>query len=348
MARNNRRNAKKEKFVYKSGVADQMPSYVSAMVNPFDEKAVGTKIHDANATDTFSYQLRGFYNMQVNDVGTGALEIRPNIYQTFKLINGYLAAAPTTPCINGSGIVDAAIVGGTDVTFFDASGYTSLAAITDRYRIVSWGVRIINMEAALGSKGRIILRELSTSGTSGGDDINEVVDSMVALPNTHDLDITVIPTHIGEQYQDFKDGNSSYTDALAGYKSIGISLIGFDEAAAATSETRLNIEYVFNLEIIPLLATIGMRLSTGAAPHSHAVLEAVHNTRTQLSLVHPTPSLWSRIKAVASSALKSVGNYALDHITGGLSSVAQQALQNLAPAQRVLAPAKPRLTITNG
>jgi hypothetical protein len=347
MARNNRRNAKKEKFVFKSGVADQMPSYVSAMVNPFDEKAVGTKIHDANASDTFCYQVRGYYNMQVNDVGSGYLEVRPNIYQAFRLVNGYLAAAPTTPTVNGAGIVDAAAAGG-DITLFDVSGYTSLAALTDRYRIVSWGIRIINMEAALGSKGRIILRELSTTGGSAGDDTNEVVDSIVALPNTHNLDITVIPSHIGEQYQDFKDGNSSYSDALAGYKSIGISLIGFDEAAAATSETRLNIEYVYNLEVIPLLATIGMRLSTGAAPHSHAVLEAVHNTRTQLSLVHPTPSLWSRVKAVASSALKSVGNYALDHITGGLSSIAQQALQNLAPTRRAIAPARPRLTITNG
>jgi hypothetical protein len=321
-----RKSGKKSNVFYTSGPPN-LPSkvdYATTLVNPFDPAAEGTKIHDANASNTFTYQVRALHVLSVNNNGTVATEIYPSLAYYIK------GVGPLDATIDADGTTGAAAVFVSE----NIPEYTALVAAAYRYRIVSWGVRLISTSNALDASGSILIRELEESALGNSVDLTRLTDNYMTVPHTHDMDVTIIPNHIAEHYQEFKKSTTSYIneDSAAGlehgWRAVGITGTGFKPSGTADTQVGvLQAEVVMNLEIIPEIDGIGSRMTSPAAPHSNETLELVHNTRSNLALVHKTPSLWSKVKAVAKKALTSVGEYALDRLTGGVSSYVSSLVQ---------------------
>lgn len=311
------RKKKQNPLVFKSTRPKlDLPSYVTTLVNPFDDSAKGTKIHDENASKTFTFQCRQFVDMEVNNVGMSYFQLYPNIHEFYNQVGMNDTDLPTTGIISG----------GSAFTTDDVAEFSDLTSSGVKYRIVSWGFRLVCLEEALNAKGRILVRELDADGAKNSVGTTGVSDNTVNIPITHDMDITVIPNHISTGYKDFMPLTSSYTDVANdaaqehAWRTVGLTVIGATPSGTAnTGAVRFSIEVVYNLELLPKIGSIGMRLSTPPAPHSNQVLEAVHNTRAVVPLVHKTPSLGQQIKKFATRALTSVADYALDRLTGGAS-----------------------------
>jgi hypothetical protein len=317
--------------------------HVSGLVNPFSDSAKGTKIHDENAGKTFPYQVRIVQPLLINEHGAGYTEFYPSLHE-------YTAGVgPTSTNLSASGVL------GTTASFStpDIPDYSSLSGVGMRYRIVSWGVRIMSTTDALNAKGRVLIREMDSYqayASSPGQDVTLLTDNYANVPHTHDMDYTIIPNHVSDKYKQFQAWTTSYYDMNADaandppFRAVALTMTGFTGSGSVDTQVEaLQAEIVYNIEVLPLVGSIGMRIATDPAPHSNATLEAVHNTRAALPLVHKTPSLWQRVKKLATGALSTVGNIALDRITGGLSSyMRNKGLPNLVP--RIAGGGYPMLT----
>jgi hypothetical protein len=311
----------KNTFVTKSArrVAPEYVDHVAGLVNPFADSAKGSKIHDENSGKTFPFQVRAITPILVNEHGAGYTEFYPSLHEYVSGIG------PTATNMSASGIL------GTSASFSleDVPDYTSLTQVGMRYRIVSWGVRLISTTDALSAKGRVLIREMDSYqayASSPGQDVTVLTDNYANVPHTHDMDFTIIPNHVSDKYKQFQAFATSYYDMNSDtandppFRAVALTLTGFTAAGSGAQIEALQAEVVYNIEVLPLVATIGMRLATDPAPHHNPTLEAVHNTRASAPLVNKTPSLWQRIKGIATKAINTAGNFALDRLTGGLSS----------------------------
>jgi hypothetical protein len=313
-------------FVYKSEQpSSELVDHVSGLVNPFSDDAHTKKIHDANAAKTFTFKSVSTLQIPVNTSGAGYAQFNPTINSALRCLKGETSIAAPGDVIDGS------------PSFYNnnVTSYSDLLTSGDRYRVVSWGIRLISLENALDAKGQMLIRELDHNAVAGTK-VLTYTDNYKTLPITHNMDYTIIPNHIGEAYQSFIPMDTAYTaltanDALEpGYKSIHITFTGMTPGTGDISTTPrvVTAEVVMNLEIIPKIASIGMRFATAPAPHSHGVLAAVHNTRAALPIVHKTSSLWGKIKNVASNVLRSGTSFLLNRYGGPVASALTGMLTN--------------------
>jgi hypothetical protein len=336
-------------LVYKSQSAPlELVDHVAGLVNPFSEEARDKKIHDANASKTFTFRSVSTIKIPVNTAGDGYAQFNPTINSALRALKG------ETSIVSGSGGDE--IAGSPAFFNNNVTEYSDLQSSGARYRIVSWGIRLLSTENALDAKGQMLIREMDHNAVAGTKTLT-YTDNYKTVPVTHNMDYSIIPNHIGEAYQSFIPMNTTYTSLLAdnalepGYKSVHITLSGLTPGTGSGNPpvfpTVITAEVVYNLEILPLLSSIGMRLATNPAPHSHDLLAAVHNTRTAAALVHKTPSLWSKIKNVASNVLRTGTNFLLNRYGGqagaALTSMLAGAGDNL--VRRVTARARPMITM---
>lgn len=322
--------SRRNNFVYKSEQpSSELIGHVGGLVSPFAEESRSKKIHDANAAKTFTFKSVSTLQIPVNSDGSGYAQFNPTIKSALR-------------CLKGETAMDAGTGGITDQiasspSFYDnnVTNYTDLTSTGARYRLVSWGIRLISLENALDAKGQMLIRELDLNAVAGTR-TQTFSDNYKTVPITHNMDYTIIPNHIGEAYQTFIPMTTTYTSLLVdpalepGYKSIHVTFSGMTPGSGvvSTGGRVINAEVVMNLEILPQISTIGMRLATPPAPHSHAILSAVHNTRAALPLVHKTTSLWGKVKSVASNVLKSGANFLLNRYGGPVGSALTGMLAN--------------------
>lgn len=334
-------------LVYKSQpVPIELVNHVSGLVNPFSDEARNKKIHDANASKTFTFRSVSTLKIPVNTAGDGYAQFNPTIKAGLRALKG-----ETSIVINGDKIDGSPAFFNNDVT-----EYQDLTSSGSRYRVVSWGIRLISTENALDAKGQMLIREMDLNATANTSTMT-YTDNYQIVPITHDMDYSIIPNHVGESYRSFIPMNTNYTALLAddaiepGYKSIHITFSGMTKGTASgdppTYPTVITAEVVYNLEILPLVNSIGMRLATNPAPHSHDLLAAVHNTRTAAPLVHKSSSLWSKIKGVASNVLKSGTNFLLNRYGGPAGAMLTNFLTGAGDslARRVTTRARPLITM---
>jgi hypothetical protein len=334
-------------LVYRSQPAPiELVNHVSGLVNPFSDEARDKKIHDANASKTFTFRSVSTLKIPVNDVGDGYAQFNPTIQSALRALKGETSIVVDGDKIDGS------------PAFFNnnVTEYTDLTTSGARYRVVSWGIRLISTENALDAKGQMLIREMDHNAAAGTRTLT-YTDNYKIVPITHDMDYSIIPNHIGEAYQSFIPMSTTYTSLLAdpalepGYKSVHITFSGLTKGTASgnppTYPTVITAEVVFNLEILPLINSIGMKLATEPAPHSHDLLAAVHNTRAAAPLVHKSSSLWSKIKGVASNVLKSGTNFLLNRYGGPAGAMLTNFLTGAGDnlVRRVTARARPLITM---
>jgi len=313
-------------FVTKSArrISPEYVDHVAGLVNPFADSAKGSKIHDENSGNTFSYQVRSITPVLVNEFGSGYTEFYPSLHEYVSGIG------PASANMSAGGVLGTAAA----FSLQDVPDFTSLTTVGMRYRIVSWGVRLISTTDALSAKGRVLVRELDSYqayASTPGQNVTVLSDNYANLPHTHDMDFTIIPNHVSDKYKQFQGFSVSYYDMNSDpandppFRAVGLTLTGFTGTGVLDTQTEaLQAEVVYNIEVLPLVASIGMRLATDPAPHHTATLEAVHNTRAAAPLAHKSTSLWSKIKNIAGRAISTAGNFALDRLTGGLATYIKQ------------------------
>ncbi len=339
-----KKKVSKPLVVRSTAVHTAVAGEVAGLVNPFDDSARDSKLYDSNAARTFTFQSRQIQTMECNFNGMGYNQYYPYIRQFQRGVD-----MTTDAFLPPSGVLS----GTATFTGLNVTDYTSLTGNGHKYRVCSWGLRVTCTDPALSAQGRLLIRELDDEGATANANTLALSDNYVSVPITHDMDYTIIPNHVAESYQEFRPMDALHSTELNDvaatppFRCVSLSIVGADPSAATgTGRAILSVEVVYNLEIQPAIGTIGMRLSTPPAPHSHALTEAANNTRTNVSLVHKTPSVWSTIKRAATSALKSVGNYALGRLTGGLSDILSNKADQLNMAIRQVKGGQP-LLLTN-
>jgi hypothetical protein len=312
---------KKQNFVYKTGgPKTEIVDHVAGLVDPFHPSSKDKKIHDANGSKTFTFSSIGRFGIPTGASGNGYAEFYPALASNSAILQG-------NTNIGSNGLIPAS----PNFTVSNLPEYTDLAATTARWRIVSWGLRITSLENALDAKGQIMIREVTEENQSQNDDVFAYTEEYTTLPITHNMDYVVIPNHLADSYTRFMPPGVPYATMLSdnalepGYKAIGITIIGATAGdGTATSPSLINVEVVYNLELLPLVGTFGVRISTDPAPHDYTVIQAAHNTRASLPLVVKKPSLWQTVKGLASRALHTgaemflgkAGGMLSDYITG--------------------------------
>jgi len=295
---------KQNRSVFKSGTPPVIRDHVAGMVNPFAPEAEGSKIHDANASRTFTYQERCYHTVLCNGNEEGYTMYFPSLAN----YTGGVDMGTDTHLASGT------TGGAATFSYTNSDNYTSIGAAGHKYRIVSWGIRITCLGDAFNTKGRLMIREMEQLDLTTGTVVDSFTDNTVSVPITHDMDITVVPNHVGEEYQKFRDPTTTFntldTDVAAQppYRCVGLYLSGVEAIAANGQQAILSVETVYNLEILPLINTIGARLASLPAPHSNSILEAVHNTRAAAPLAEKTPNIWQKIKGIAGIAVKGLAH----------------------------------------
>lgn len=310
---------KSKGLVYKdSPPTVQAIEHVAGLVNPFSQQSRQQKIHDANSSKTFTFTSVTKVQIPTNAAGGGYAQFNPTLNTVAKWLKGDTL---TNAGDGGNEINVSPDWGSSHITEYD-----DLVSSGARFRIVSWGIRLLSLENALDAKGQVLIREMDYNAVSGTE-VDTYTDNYMMVPVTHNMDLAIIPNHVGESYQTFIPMDVQYNTLLTnnaidpGYKSIHISLFGLTAGnGTPTSPPHLTAEIVMNLEILPLISSIGMRLATPPAPHSHAIMEAVHNTRTATPLVAKHQSIWSKIKSVASNVLSTGAQYLLGRAGGVLAN----------------------------
>jgi hypothetical protein len=303
--------------------------HIADFVNPFSPSAKGTKIHDANAANTFTVQTKTLYQIGVNNAGSCCVDVYPTLEGQFRTVD------PAVAFLNASGF----LTNGATFSSSDASIATTLQNNSLRMRVVSWGIRLISLSSALDASGQLVIREIDEVNAKDYGLSKSMVsptDNWISVPHTHDMDLTILPNHNGESYYNFRgpDWDWDQEDTLEldhAWRAINITGTGIKASGSdTTAVSTFQLEVVMNMECQPVFNTLGSIISSPAAPHHVEKLAAINNTRTKLALVHKTPSLWSKVKATAKNVLSTVGHYALDRLTGGVSS----AVENFVSRQR--------------
>jgi hypothetical protein len=333
-------NQGKQPLVYQAPKVDiQSLKHVSDLVNPFAEDAASKKIHDANSSKTFTYKSVSKFGISVSPTGMGYAEFLPTIQQAQRRVKnnteiGTNGVIPASPAIETNSVM----------------GIADITSSADRYRIVSWGIRIQSNENALDAKGKMLIREIEDTHTSTNDNVLHYSDNYTEVPVTHNMDYVAISRHIGEDYQKFIPPTVNYTALVAdqaidpGYKGIGVTVMGCTPGSNDPNQEVMlfTVEVVYNLELLPKLNSIGMRLSSMPAPHDYATLQATHNVRAALPFVHHHRTLWDKVKTVASKVLSTGANYMLGRAAPIASALFNQYANR--STKRIVGRALPLLT----
>jgi hypothetical protein len=226
--------------------------HIEGLSDPFSDAARGCKIPDDNSSKSFTLQIRDIASISSDSNGRGALTVQANLANAFK---GPSAAS-------GANMSSTAIV-----TYASAVGVTDLTAINtavEKYRIVSWGVRIYSQLAPTAQSGQF---RVITTPESPGDGLvynSSFFEEIKVYPTTEDS-VHWISKPVGSEWKEYKA-----TTAAMGWEYVTIVATGLP---ASTTDC-FTIEVVYNLELQPNLGSISGALSTDAAKHKPHVLSA--------------------------------------------------------------------------
>jgi len=269
-------------------VRRQLAMKLCGQVDPFCDMACCPML-SKNTMPTLSYSVKGVVKVTTDANGNGAAWVTPGVQSC-------LAIASTID--NATGIVTWAASTNTPEA-------ASIAAAFYRYRVVCAGLHIYsscNANESAGTVQTAQVRELIA-----GYDIFSLAYPEVHRERLYEYD----------QYIRFQQGGSAreefqgITGAHSGTPGIFVSVTG-----AAATTTVLEIEYVFNVELLPDLGNFVSRMAKPAAPHVPGAESIVSNA----SLMVPTHT---SSKAAASGGILKYIENAVNGI--GLAEVAEMA-----------------------
>jgi hypothetical protein len=262
--------------------------YTHAIVNPFSADARGVKLPDDDSARSVGIQLKWAVSANSTSGGFVGVAFKPDL---------------------SAMRVKASTLDADEVSTWQSSDtspdYTSLSTTFSKYRIISWGIRIIPLVAPTDQSGyiRVITSHQDPSGstpypTAGGFH-DEVHDYPVANSDVH-----WVSKPVGNTFKNYIDIGDTASWQY-------VTVVGAGWPASYTSAVR--IEVVYNVEAQMEFGQITGALSTRAANHQPRIMAAVDHTRNMIansvstSTENFTKGIWDTAKRGIVSAGESFG-----------------------------------------
>lgn len=241
------------------------------ITDPFCVHARCAKWPDGQGAGTVAFQIRGRRPLSTNTTNwtTGAIA-----QFTGDLPNSFLTSASN----NGSAWTMAAAYVDTTV----GTGFTTYAG---RYRIVSWGIIVRNVQPAQTAQGTLLVRKLNAQMAVGATIANGVMygAEVTEFPVYPGMEISIVAKTQGNTARSFVDQNTTTTIVNGPmWDTIHVELLN----GYATGGAVLDIEYVYNVEFQVVLAQVAVHefvpVSAPKAPHLTLAAETVMNKASSI------------------------------------------------------------------
>jgi hypothetical protein len=275
--------------------------------------------------------------MLINDGGNGYMEISPYLNQEVRMLTP--AAFAGTGGMSGVGVLGSS----PGTTIIQAADRTVINAAAERYRLVSYGIRLTCTQSPLNAQGRVIIRTVDEGQIAASTDVATTSDQTYVCPLNHNLDLIVVPNFIANhQYHFFQD--ITYANAVSDSaedvptKLISVCVTGGTTGTNGTPV--ISVEIVKNWECLPDITSISRLISSPPGKDHYAVKQSVANARTDLRMVSKKDSFLSHVRDVAYGALRGLGNAAVGaagralhaYLTGG-ASIPLSLMNTMAPVE---------------
>jgi hypothetical protein len=232
---------------------------VCSLIDPFCIHAKGAKIPDSNAAESITMQSRVLLTSTNDASGQSCITFFPNPSKC-----SYYAATYT-------GSLVATWSSGNSV-----NNYASMLSSCDYYRVVSWGVRAINIETGTAGAGVTIVTPIQGAGPLANNvfTTNSMYNTYKATYfSCRGFDVTFISKpNGGGNYRDYKLIDST---ADANYECVAFS--NFGGTASATSTL---YELVVNYELLPKTGQFVASVATPAAKNNDEVMSTASRAQT--------------------------------------------------------------------
>lgn len=155
-------NKKVTKRITQNQISNRTP-FLKALTSPFDPTVMGIRVPDPFPFPTATYHLHQT-TVVGNTYGNGCLAFMPN--PTLSIIdiggiNGSVAASvASTPMVRYSSTTTSSAY-----RFYGSTTPTALATVLADFRVVSWGLKISNLQPELSATGRIIVAMIPLGDT---------------------------------------------------------------------------------------------------------------------------------------------------------------------------------------
>lgn len=268
----------------------------AALVDPFCEVARGSKIPDHDSSRSVAFQLK--WAEQFNTTGSGEIgaNFRPNLSAMRRKASTFT---------------------GTSIATWQAADtspdYSAISSAFSEYRIVSWGIRVINLVAPTDQSGyvRFITHPADPTAAAlpfSGGLFAEVHD----LP-AHDLDAVWISKPLGSEWTQY--------EPIGGYHNWeNVTIVGTGWPSSYTGAVR--VEVVFNIEAVVSVGSISSLMSSPAADHSPVAITTAEHTKKKHPSVVRTKSWFSVIgNALWEGAKSAVSAYAPGLVARGIQAL---------------------------
>jgi len=172
----NKKNKKEKKIANSSappknkpkvpyGIKSNGSPFALALSDPFAPSALGCKVPDPFPFPTQSYHLH-----QTTVLGTGASNGTGGVMflpcPNFSLIDTNHCNDVTQSSVISTGFTRfSTVTTNPNYGLFASTGLTALAGVLESYRVVSWGIKISNLQPELSATGRIMIAMLPIGDT---------------------------------------------------------------------------------------------------------------------------------------------------------------------------------------
>jgi hypothetical protein len=304
---------KKTKNVGRSVGASAIHEYISASIDPFHPGSKNVKLHDGNNANTLPLQLRTTRTINQNSAGMMAVSVRPLIHETVKAVNNADPAyLPTT------GITSASA----GFLLFDMADYATVTNHIERYRVVSWGVRMYTVGPSLDVSGEVKIHMTSETLLQVSTNLEAYQEETHVVPIQPGMDVTIVPPNNAEEQERFIPFDLTPTqlepDNALEYSHRVVNFL----ISGLPTGTTIKYEIIMNLECLVSLSSITRRLATPAAPHDIGLKQITYNAKGAVPSVSATKTWWKTVKNVAAEAIN-LGS----HLLGGKKNAKALALR---------------------
>lgn len=284
---------------------------VCSQLDPFCPHATGAKILDEDSTRSFTYRSVGAITPTADANGNWSATFSPDL-ATFMTVN----------TVDANGKVTA-------VTPQANPDLTELMAVGSRYRVVSWGIRLTDISAAVVSAGTIQMRT-SNSPPVVGSDLNSSAVGRQWFPGKG-AKISFISKRTGSAYRTYQPLSTTDTDYELPTDLVTVYLSGvaadsdgqaftgkWDEPdgtgqngliegkmVGSSSGATLMVEYIYNVEILPSEGSVMAQTATTAGPANSRVSNATANVSAA------QPSFYQGAVSMISSGIRKAASFAL-------------------------------------
>lgn len=287
--RNNRRRRNRRSNKGSSGL---MPA-ICSQIDPFCNASQGTKIYDDNSAPTIPFCVRSVINVVSDANGLLGLAISP------RLNGGYATATITDP---GTGYQT------TSWNQFNYPNYTDFTTMFSEYRVVNFGVKLVNTTNLLSAAGSVLMGAVPAYTPGVIPFASSSWSREIVLSPLTTLNETFIGKPLDVTYKNFVPINTADSSLVP-----WTTLVVLAQGLPASTGT-MTLELVINVEFKPYATGFMSLMATAPAPNVVAIGEAASAVRDNIPSISNTNTYSSSIeqKAMAfasgTAAAVNIGN----------------------------------------